>query len=223
MPTAPAIEIVEPSGSRGGPTPPPGDNDHDHGGDSGGGSEPSYSPPQGLGVTGILVTLAGVIMFFAALVSAFVVRRGLGGVDWRPFEFPRILWLNTLILLASSFTIVRSRRFLLVNDAKGFRHWWVVTAILGLFFVAGQLIAWSQLVDAGVYLAENPASSFFYVFTAAHGLHLLGGLVALLVVAFRKPFLRKLARPTEAISLYWHFMDAMWLFIFFFLLAGYHA
>jgi cytochrome c oxidase subunit III len=225
MPTAPAIEIVEPAGSGGGPAvPPPDDNDRDRGGgDSGGDPEPCYSPPQGLSVTGIIVGLAGVVMFFSALVSAFIVRKGLGGVDWRPFEFPRILWLNTLILLASSFTIVRSRSFLLINDAKGFRHWWVVTAILGLFFVAGQLIAWQQLVNAGVYLAENPASSFFYVFTAAHGLHLLGGIVALVAVAFRKPLLRKLAKPTEAISIYWHFMDAMWLFLFFFLLAGYHA
>jgi cytochrome c oxidase subunit 3 len=109
---------------------------------------------------------------------------------------------------------------LLAGDDDGFRHWWGVTAILGLFFLAGQLVAWRQLVVSGVYLATNPSSSFFYVFTGAHGLHLLGGIIGLLAVAFR-PLLR-LARSTavDVVSMYWHFMDGLWLFLFVFLLVG---
>jgi cytochrome c oxidase subunit III len=215
MPTSSAVEIADSSGSGGGvATAPP----HDGGeGDSQG----AYARPQGLGVTGVIIALAGILMFFMALVSAYVVRKGLGGLDWRPFEFPQILWLNTLVLLASSFTIVRARRYLRLGDPQAFRHWWVVTAILGFFFVAGQLIAWRQLVDAGVYLEENPASSFFYLFTAAHGLHILGGIVALLIISFRSPGPATLAKPTEAAAIYWHFMDVIWLFLFFFLLTGY--
>ena len=80
--------------------------------------------------------------------------------------------------------------------------------------LSGQLLAWRQLEHAGVYLSSNPSSSFFYVFTAAHGVHLLGGLVALIAVAVRGP--RRLTRgtATEVAAVYWHFMDGLWVFLF---------
>jgi cytochrome c oxidase subunit III len=189
----------------------------DHGGDRGG-SFRSGAVPQRTYVTGMLIALGGILMFFAALASALVVRKGLSAVAWQTLEVPRILWLNTLILLASSATLARSRRDFLAHDQAGFRHWWGVTTILGLFFLAGQILAWRQLVAAGVYLATNASTSFFYIFTAAHGLHLLGGIAALLAVAFRQG--RHLARGTamEVISIYWHFLDALWLCLFVFLL-----
>lgn len=187
-------------------------------GDDGGGMFRSGAVPQRTYVTGMLVAIGGIIMFFAALASALVVRKGLSAVAWQTVEVPRILWLNTLILLGSSFTLARSRRDFLAQDEGGFRHWWGVTTILGLFFVAGQTLAWRQLVAAGVYLATNSSSSFFYIFTATHGLHLLGGIVAMLAVSFRRG--RRLARGTavEVVSIYWHFLDALWLFLFAFLL-----
>jgi cytochrome c oxidase subunit 3 len=187
-------------------------------GESGGRSFSSGAVPQRTYVTGMLIALGGILMFFAALVSALVVRKGLSAIAWQTVEVPRILWLNTLILLASSATLVRSRRDFLAQDEAGFRHWWGVTTILGVFFLAGQILAWRQLVAAGVYLATNASSSFFYVFTAAHGLHLLGGIAAMLVVAFRRG--RHLVRGTavEVVSIYWHFLDALWLCLFVFLL-----
>jgi cytochrome c oxidase subunit 3 len=168
----------------------------------------------------MMIALGAILMFFAALVSASIVRQGLPNSDWQPLQAPRILWLNTLILVASSLSLMRSRRCLFAQDEAGFRHWWAVTGILGLFFVVGQLIAWRQFVAAGVYLATNPSSSFFYVFTAAHGLHLLGGVVALFTLALRPA--RHLARGTavEVVSIYWHFIDGLWLFLFLFLLVG---
>ena len=117
-------------------------------------------------------------MFFMALVSAYVVRKGFPNSDWRSLNVPRVLWLNTLILLASSVTLELSRHRRTRDDEDGFRHWWYVTTILGLFFVVGQIIAWRQLAAAGVYLATNPSSSFFYVFTGAHALHLVGEALA---------------------------------------------
>jgi len=170
--------------------------------------------PQRTYVTGMLIALGGVLMFFAALVSALVVRKGLSAVAWQTVEVPRILWLNTLILLGSSATLAWSRRDFLAGDDAGFRHWWGVTTILGSFFAAGQILAWRQLVDAGIYLSTNASSSFFYVFTAAHGLHLIGGLAAMLAVAFRRE--RHLARRTavDVISIYWHFLDGLWLCLF---------
>jgi cytochrome c oxidase subunit III len=189
-----------------------------HGG-GGDGSFSSGAVPQRTYVTGMLIALGGILMFFAALVSALVVRKGLSAVAWQTIEVPRILWLNTLILLASSATLVRSHRDFLAQDEAGCRHWWGVTTILGLFFLAGQILAWRQLVAAGVYLATNASSSFFYIFTAAHGLHLLGGIAAMLAVAFRPG--RHLARGTavEVVSMYWHFLDALWLCLFVFLLV----
>ncbi|MGA9632800.1 MAG: cytochrome c oxidase subunit 3, partial [Candidatus Acidiferrales bacterium] len=114
--------------------------------------------------------------------------------------------------------LIRSRRDFLAHDEAGFRPWWGVTTILGLFFVVGQILAWRQLVAAGVYLDTNASSSFFYIFTAAHGLHLLGGIAAMLAVAFRRG--RHLARSTavEVVSIYWHFVDALWLGLFVLLL-----
>jgi len=191
-------------------------------GNGGQGSGPSgpAGVPQRTYITGMAIALAGILMFFAALVSAYVVRKGFPNSDWQALEVPRILWLNTLVLLASSFTLARSRRHLLAGDDESFRHWWGVTATLGLFFLAGQFVAWRQLAIAGVYLTTNPSSSFFYVFTAVHGLHLLGGTAALLAVSFRAS--RRLARSTavDVVSMYWHFMDGLWLFLFVFLLVG---
>jgi cytochrome c oxidase subunit 3 len=190
------------------------------GGGEGGDFSGSAAVPQRTYVTGMTVALGGILMFFMALVSAYIVRKGFPNSDWRPIEFPRVLWLNTLILISSSFTLARSRHLFRANDEEGFRHWWGVTTILGVFFLSGQLIAWRQLVGAGFYLASNPSSSFFYVFTAAHGLHLLGGIVALLSVAFRPTHRLTRSTATEVVSMYWHFMDGLWVFLFLLLFLG---
>lgn len=180
--------------------------------------------PQRAYVTGMTVALGGILMFFMALASACIVRQGFPQSGWQPLEATRpllrILTLDTLILLASSVTLARARIRLLAQDDAGFRHWWGVTAILGVLFLAGQLLAWRQLAGAGVYLATSAGSSFFYVFTAAHGLHLLGGVVALLAVAFRPLRRLTLATAVEVVGIYWHFMDAIWLLLFLFLLTG---
>jgi len=205
------IDAAERSGAGGGAGP------HiPHGGDRWG-SGPSGAVPQRAYMTGMILALGAILMFFAALVSAYIVRRGLSTGDWQPFALPRILWLNTLILVGSSFTLIRAHRSFLAQDTEGFRHFWGVTATLGVFFLAGQIIAWRQLVSAGLFLAANPAASFFYVFTVAHALHLLGGIAALVSVEFRTLRHLTLRSSVEIVSLYWHFMDALWLFLFMFL------
>ena len=174
--------------------------------------------PQRVYRTGALMLLAGVAMFFMALVSAEIVRKGFSS-DWQPLNLPwRFLWLSTAILIASSLALARSRSRLLARDDAGFRHWWGITAILGLFFVAGIAIAWRQLLGVGVGMATNPSSSFFYVFTAAHALHVLGGVAALAAVAFRP--LRRLSRITaaDAVSVYWHAICGLWVLLILLLL-----
>jgi cytochrome c oxidase subunit III len=197
-----------------------------NGGGFGGGddSEPSGRRelvPQRTYITGMTVGLGGILMFFMALVSAYIVRKGMPNSGWVPLPvFPRILWLNTAILVASSFTLAHSRKLFRADDQPGFRHWWGVTTILGFFFLVGQIIAWGKFASAGVFISTNPSSSFFYVFTAAHGLHLLGGVLALLSVLFRPTHRLTRGTATEVVSMYWHFMDGLWVFLFLLLVLG---
>ncbi len=169
--------------------------------------------PQRVYRTGVLMLLAGSLMFFMALVSAEIVRRGFSS-DWEPLNLPwRVLGLSSAILIASSFALLWSRRCLRAGDDAGFRHGSVVTAALGVFFLAGIAIAWRQLIAGGAGISANPSASFFYVFTAAHALHVLGGIVALTVVALRRP--RRVSRTTAAdvISVYWHSINGLWILL----------
>lgn len=179
-----------------------------------------YAPPPAS--TGIWVGLAAISMSFAALTSALVVRKG-AAFDWRHVTLPSVLYVNTVILFASSVTLEISRRQVatymggmrskIVSPAR----WLYITLFLGLLFVAGQYIAWRQLSAQGLYLATNPASSFFYVLTAAHALHVLGGLGGLVRV-IRKLGQSVLRRSTlDATSRYWHFMDILWVYLLFLL------
>ena len=164
----PDIELVveDGGGGGGGPTSPPGG-----GGDGDDGSKrrrPGRPPSPNRYYTGITLGIVSILMFFMALASAFLVRRGTSG-DWIPVHLPAVLWLNTLALVVSSFTLERARRSLSRLNLSGFRKLWMVTTTLGALFLIGQLVAWRQLVVQGVFMASNPASSFFYIFTAATG------------------------------------------------------
>ena len=175
-----------------------------------------YAPPPAS--TGIWVVLAGISMSFAALTSALVVRKG-GAPDWRHLTMPAILYGNTVLLLASSVTLEIGRRRVAAfmggakSRAENPARWLYLTLSLGLLFVCGQYVAWRQLRAEGLYLATNPSSSFFYVFTAAHALHLIGGLGGLFRV-IRKLNHLKLRRSTlDATARYWHFMDVLWIYL----------
>jgi cytochrome c oxidase subunit 3 len=218
-----AEDVALINSGKGGSGSPSGGNGHGGSGDgSTGGSRNTREVPQRTYVTGMTVGLGGVLMFFMSLVSAFIVRKA--NADWAVLAMPRALWFNTAILIASSFTLVHARKRLRAGDDASFRHWWTVTTILGVFFLAGQVIAWRQLVAQGLFLATNPSSSFFYVFTVAHALHLLGGVIALISLALRspaRPFRRlTLTTATEVAAMYWHFMDGLWVFLFLVLLLG---
>lgn len=191
------------------------------GGEGDRGPQPLAHPPQ-VYLTGVWLALASILMFFMALTSALIVRRGVSN-DWVPFELPRILWLSTAFILASSAAIEAARRALTRGRVDAFARWWGLTTILGLGFLAAQLTAWQELRAAGVYLATNPSSSFFYLLTGTHGLHLAGGLGALAYVGLRgrgeSPWPACRAAVT-ATSIYWHFLGALWVFLFLLLRSG---
>jgi cytochrome c oxidase subunit 3 len=208
------IELfIEDVGGGGRGKPPAGGDDDE--GDRGDGKRrrPDTPSPRRY-YTGIALGIVSVLMFFMALTSAYLVRRGTSS-DWVPIHLPTVLWFNTLVLFASSFALELARRRLSGANLSGFRKLWAVTTGLGILFLLGQLVAWRQLVAQGVYMASNPASSFFYIFTGAHGVHLFGGVGALLYVSFRKFERASVSLPVaaEITSYYWHFMDGLWVFL----------
>jgi len=195
-----------------------------HDGDFGGGHGPG---PQGWSVpahtyrTGMWMALVSIVMLFAAFTSALVVRKGLSN-DWGATALPRVLYLNTAILVASSLTLEFSRRSLTRGLGGRFAGWLYATVALGVAFVAGQLAAWRELASRGIYLASHPSSSFFYLLTAAHGVHLLGGVAALSYVAFRARSIALAQRKRTAVdvtAIYWHFMDGLWIYILVLMIA----
>jgi len=168
---------------------------------------------------GMWVALASILMMFTALSSAYVVRSASAN-DWVPLAMPRVLLLSTTLILVSSATLEAARRKLRAGFASGYGGWLLLTVALGFGFLVSQLLAWRQFVRQGIFLASNPHSSFFYLLTATHGLHLLVGLLALTVLLVRSRYAEKPAKAgrrlaaTEAISIYWHFMDALWIYLF---------
>jgi cytochrome c oxidase subunit 3 len=175
-----------------------------------------YSPPPAS--TGMWVIVYAITMTFAALTSAMIVRKG-ASLDWRSFTLPSILYVDTALLLGSSVTLEIARRRVarfmggIVIAGESPARWLYITLGLGLLFVTGQYVAWAQLRQEGLYLATNPSSSFFYLLTVAHALHILGGVIGLGYV-IRKLDKSELRRSTlDAASRYWHFMDVLWVYL----------
>jgi cytochrome c oxidase subunit 3 len=195
------------------------------GDDGSGGGDPGESRrwrvPMRTYRTGMWLGLAGIVMLFAAFTSALVVRKGLGE-GWGSTPIPRILWMNTLILILSSATLELSRRALTRRDSIRFAGWLYAATALGLVFLAGQVAAWRELAAGGFYLATNTSASFLYLLTAAHGVHLLGGIMALAYLMIRAQAIalgRQRRTAVDATAIYWHFMDGLWIYILFLLLT----
>jgi cytochrome c oxidase subunit 3 len=164
---------------------------------------------------GLGVFLAVVGSLFALLISAYAMRMNMG--EWRPAPAPKLLWLNTGMLILSSGALqwaqVAARR----GKMDGVKAGLFAGGIFALTFLAGQLIVWRQLDDTGYYLTANPAAAFFYLITGVHGLHLLGGLVALgrtMDKAWQGVKLDQMRLSVELCAMYWHFLLFVWLVLF---------
>ena len=194
---------------------PPGGRGGDDSADS------SSSFPISKGQLGVWILLTAIVMLFAGLSSAYIVLRGVP--TWQNIELPWMLWPNTAVLLLSSVAIDISRRAARRNDLQSMKRWLAVAGVLGLAFLVGQLAAWRQLVNAGVYVPSTLQSGFFYILTGLHGLHLLGGVFALGYV-FSKALKDRITafdyEPLKLCALYWHVMDALWIYLFLLLLLS---
>ena len=211
-----AIDTTVGGGSRsrgGNGFPRNGGGNNGHGGDSFRFSPERYR-------IGVWAAIGSILMLFVALTSAYIVRSASSN-DWQPIAMPKVLWLSTALIVISSITMEISRRSLKQQSNAGYGRWLIITVALGLAFLASQLLAWRQLVRQGVYMASNQYNSFFYLFTAAHGLHLLGGILALSYLLVRTTRKRstvdgELHRvgAADAATIYWHFMDGLWVALF---------
>lgn len=205
-------------GVGGGPRPKNGNGFHRNGGGKGDGDAFRFSPARYR--LGAWFAIGSILMLFVALTSAYIVRSASAN-DWQPIAIPKVLWLSTVLILISSITIEISRRSLKQKSEAGYSRGLAITTILGLGFLGSQVIAWRQLARQGIYLATNPYSSFFYLLTAAHGVHLLGGLCALGYLLMHRTKYRnqpdgELRRTgaADGVSIYWHFMDVLWIGLF---------
>src|SRR5438445_10618088 len=172
----------------------------------------SQSPAQtSPALSGVWVAVAAITMSFAAFTSSLIIRQASGN-DWRHLALPGILYLNTAILLASILTFGIARRKG-ISSLASTRSWLHLTLTLGAAFLAGQAFAWHQLRTEGLYLATSPNSSFFYVLTVLHALHILGGLFGFIYV-IRRTASASVWRvaPIDAAAVSWHFFAALWVY-----------
>jgi cytochrome c oxidase subunit III len=212
------------------------------GGDDGGSGRsgsPDYRTRLRRARLGLLVALTPVLMLFVSFTSAYVVRQGLPTLDprtnqmvrdWIPIKLPNLLLANTCILLLSAASMELARRQMkreatvspaeppaagLFNTETAF-PWLALTILLGILFLTGQWLAWRELAARGFYVATSPSSSFIYLLTGTHAIHLMGGILALLVAGGAALFDRPAGTRSILVDVtawYWHFMALLWIYI----------
>jgi cytochrome c oxidase subunit 3 len=229
---APNPELVRPSASRrprigGGGVSGGGDSGRNNGGggqDDGGGPNidragEDQSADKAKYVTWFLLLV--VLMTFGGMLGAYIVISTNGAAEWRPFDLPPQVWLSTGLILVSSVTYQLAKNAFFDAKYSFSRRMLIVTTVLGATFISSQVLVWLALVNRGLYMTGNPYAGFFYILTAVHALHVLGGIIALGAILLRTwnetrygpeiTYRRNLAR---SVGWYWHFMGALWIVLF---------
>lgn len=167
------------------------------------------------------IFIASVLMIFAALTSAYIVRQADG--NWMMFDLPNSFWITSAIILVSSGTMHWAYCSAKKDNLEATKLAISLTTVLGVAFLVGQYMAWGDLVARNVYFVGNPSGSFVYVLSGLHGLHIVGGVIFLFVVlvaTFRFKVHSRSLDQIEMCATYWHFLDALWLYLFVFLLLN---
>jgi cytochrome c oxidase subunit 3 len=223
MPPVLETELVKLAGTNGG-----GPHDDGPGGYGGGGGDDEgdrqdrdRSGVPGAGLLAMRVALVSITALFVTI-GIIYFARSRSGLNWQHIRVPHLLWLSTVLILMSSWTLENARVWLNRKDSRRYARSLTVTMCIGVTFLASQVLALQELVSQGIYLRHNPHSSLFYVVTVAHGFHLLGGMIALCYLLFRvsnypPPVIFDYGHQRSRFSvsaLYWHFLTAIWLGIF---------
>jgi cytochrome c oxidase subunit III len=219
MPVAEILEVKTGGPNGGGP------HDHDPYGRGGeGGDDNSGDGRRGVPGAGLLAMrflLLSISMLFVTIGVAYY-ERAKAPAHWQHIQVPPLLWLSTALILASTWTLELARGAFERKNSFRYARWLELTVAIGVAFLASQVFALRQLAAQGIYLPRNPHSSLFYVLTGVHGVHLLGGVVALmylLIKATVRPeivlfdFRRQRGRAAVT-ALYWHFLAGIWLCLF---------
>ncbi len=219
MPSVLDTEEIQLADTNGGGPRDFGPDDRDDGGDGDGGGDSNYVP--GAGLLAMRFVLVSVSALFITIGIAYY-ERSQASDNWQHIRVPPMLWLSTAIILASGWMLEAARSAFNRKNYHRYVRWLEFTMAGGLAFLASQVLALRELVTQGIYLRHNPHSSLFYVLTGAHGLHLLGGIVALCYLLLRSSLLRECSgfplrrqRSRNSVTaLYWHFLTVLWVALF---------
>ncbi len=164
------------------------------------------------------VALASIVMMFTGFTSAYIVKRNMA--NWISFQLPKIFWYSTAVIIISSITIILSRNCFRRREMKQYRLWLASTLVLGVIFVCLQYIGFTQLWHSGITLTKNVSFSFLYIIVGLHAVHVLGGVIALLVVLIKAYNVKRKNYnivPVDLMNTYWHFVDLLWIYLLLFL------
>ncbi len=166
------------------------------------------------------IAIGSIVMMFAGMTSAYIVKKNQG--NWLAIELPQVFWYSTAVILASSLTMFLANTALKAGKIISYKSLITITAILGVVFITFQYLGFKDLETRGIALIgpqSNSASSFLFVITGLHMLHVLGGVIALIVTFFRSFWVQEgqiNLVPTQIVATYWHFVDVLWIYLFIF-------
>ena len=165
------------------------------------------------------VACASIVMMFAGLSSAFIVKRN--QANWISFDIPTIFYYSTAVIILSSITLILARKAFVDRRISQYKIWLLVSMLLGIAFVTMQYIGFEQLWASGITLTRNVAFSFLYVIVGLHAVHVFGGVVGMVIIFTRSMNSQKKlysAIPIELMNTYWHFVDFLWIYLLIFLI-----
>ena len=162
---------------------------------------------------------ASIVMMFAGLSSAYIVKRN--QANWITFDIPPIFYYSTAVIILSSVTIILSRKAFLNRQMKQYKRWLAITTLLGITFVFLQYAGFKELWASGITLTRNVSFSFLYIIVGLHAVHVLGGVIALIIMYLKAISKRRknyIPLYIDLMNTYWHFVDGLWIYLFLFLL-----
>ncbi len=211
-----------------------GTNNGNRGGGGGGGDDRSDNQSDKIEAfkpdkyrVGMGLILLIVMMTFGSLFGTYIVLATNKAIEWQPFNLPFQVWISTALIIVSSIDYELAKKSLLAGNQVKARKWFLITAVVGAIFIASQILAWFNLVSQGFYATGNSYAGLFYILTAVHVFHVVGGIISLVFIALKTQIitmdddeLLKRQWFAKVVGWYWHFIGVLWLILF--LLLGFY-